>query len=333
MLIDKELKNFGGEEDAEIPLNQILFYKSFYGLRANDLSKFAPPQVAETYSRTAGEYFKSYYELIANIHPEPHRSRVITPHIDRWWHNVSMMPDLDEGNQAKQEEEIYKAFFWALLGKYIDLFEDGYEQNMYRLMVEKLGMENEDSRMIVSNFTPCDQLYEVLDALSIYPLLVRNVLANKEKLIDEELEKSIPLEDGLLLNGLKVFRVKEFEFAEDDGVRSIFDLPLLLKKSVKKEKFIEDKVVRILRTEISEIKDYLSRFYSEKELPLAVRNVLMSQFEKFLKDISVEQESWTDIYHDYLFTRTCEIIAKSLEELQLKEDAKYVIKKKEELSR
>lgn len=332
MLLDKELKNFGGEEDADIPLNQILFYKSFYGLRANDLSKFAPPQTAETYSRTAGEYFKAYYELIANIHPEPHRSKVITPHIDRWWHNVSMMPDLDENNQMKQEEEIYVAFFWSILGKYIDLFETGYDQRMYRLMVEKLGMENEESRLIVSNSTPCDQLYEVLDALSIYPELVRNVIENKEKHISEELEKSIPIEEGLLINGLRKFRVKEFPFAEDEGVRSIFDLPLLLKKSVKTEKFYEDKVVRILKTEINEIKNYLSRFYSAKELPNMIKKVLMEQFEKFLKDIEVEKETWADIYHDYLFTRTCEIIAKSLEELQLKEETKYILAKKEELS-
>lgn len=246
---------------------------------------------------------------------------------------MSMMPDLDDGNQARQEEEVYTAFFWAIVGKYIDLFESGYDQKMYRLLVEKLNMENEESRLIVSNSTPCDQLYEVLDALSIYPELVRNIIANKEKHISEELEKSIPLEEGLLLNGLKNFRVKEFVFAEDDGVRSIFDLPLLLKKSVKKELYYEDKVVRILRTEIKEIQDYLSRFYSEKELPLKMRDVLMAQFEKFLKDIEVEKATWSDIYHDYLFTRTCEIIAKALEELQLKDEAKYILDKKEELSR
>ena len=333
LLLDRELKNFGGQEDAEIPLNQILFYKSFYGLRANDLSKFAPPQMKQTHSRPAGEYFKAYYELVANIHPEPHRSKVITPHIDRWWHNVSMMPDLDEENEKEQEEKIYTAFFWGILGKYIDLFESGYDKKIYCLNVEKLGMENEESRLIVSNSTPCDQLYEVLDAISIYPELMRNIIANKEKHISEELEKSVPLADGILMNGLNNFRVKEFDFIEDDGIRSIFDLPLLLKRSVKKEAFYEEKVLRILRTEIKEVEDYISRFYSEKELPVVMKDIMMSQFEKFLKDIEVEKATWKDIYHDILFTRTCEIIAKSMEELQLKDEAKYILAKKEELSR
>lgn len=333
MLIDKELKNFGGEEDKEVPLNMILFYKSFYGLRANDLSKFAPPQKADTYDRTAGEYYKAYFELISNIHPEPHKSKVITPHIDRWWHNVTMMPDLDEENQKRQEDDINAAFFWGILGKYIDLFETGYDQKMYRLMVEKLDMENEESRLIVSNGTPCDQLYEVMDAISIYPELVKKILANKDRIIKEELEKTEPMEEGFLWSNLKTFRVKEFDLAEDDGVRSIFELPLLMKKSVTRENYYEDKVVKILKTEIEEIRGYVAKFCNDKELPVKMRDILMSQFEKFLKDLEIEKETWSDIYHDYLFTRTCDIIAKTLEDLKLKDEAKYVNEKKLELSR
>lgn len=332
-LIDKELRNFGGEEDKDVPMNMILFYKSFYGLRANDLSKFAPPQKTDTYNRSAGEYYKAYFELIANIHPEPHKSKVITPHIDRWWHNVVMLPDLDEENQARQEEEIYSAFFWGIVGRYIDMFETGYDQRMYRLLVEKLGMENEESRLIVSNSTPCDQLYEVLDSLAIYPELVRNIILNKEKIISEEIDNNVPIEEGFLMNCLKNFRVKEFAFSEDDGVRSIFDLPLLLKKSVTKEQYFEEKVVRILKTEIAEIENYVTRFCGAKELPRKMKEILMGQFEKFLRDIEVEQETWSDIYHDYLFTRTCDIIAKELENLQLKDEAKYINNKKLELSR
>lgn len=57
-LIRKELMNFGGSPDEDIPKNTIMFYQSFYGLRANDLSKFAPPEKSITYNRSSGEYFK-----------------------------------------------------------------------------------------------------------------------------------------------------------------------------------------------------------------------------------------------------------------------------------
>lgn len=42
MLIAKELGNYGGTPDEDIPLNMIMFYQSIYGLRANKLSKFSP---------------------------------------------------------------------------------------------------------------------------------------------------------------------------------------------------------------------------------------------------------------------------------------------------
>ena len=38
MLIAKELGNYGGTPDEDIPLNMIMFYQSIYGLRANKLS-------------------------------------------------------------------------------------------------------------------------------------------------------------------------------------------------------------------------------------------------------------------------------------------------------
>ena len=232
LLIDSELANFGGQEDPDIPLNMILFYKSFYGLRANRLSKFAPPQKGDTYSRSAGEYFKAYYELIEKIHPEPHRSKVITPHIDRWWHNVNMVPDLDDRHQVEQENRIYAAFFWGIAGGYIDLFETGYDERDYRLLNERVGMDDEDNRLIVSNGTPCDQLYEVLDALSIYPSLVNHILDDVDKRVVDEINENVGVRNSMLMTCLKTFRVKEFPFTEDNGVRSIFDLPLLMKKSV-----------------------------------------------------------------------------------------------------
>ena len=333
LLIDKELKNFGGEEDSDIPLNMILFYKSFYGLRANDLSKFAPPEVSETYSRSTGEYFKAYYELIKKIHPEPHRSKVITPHIDRWWHNVSKMPDLDDRNQEMQEERIYAAFFWGLLSGYIDMFDVGHDEKVYRLDAENLGMESEDSVLVVSNSTPCDKLYEVLDSLAIYPELVNRILEDNENLIVDEIEKNRSIDNGILLSSLKSFRLREFPFPADDGVRSIFDLPLLLKKSVTREQFYEDRVVRILKTELDQIQKYLSRFYTEKELPTQLSKVLMEQYDKFLHDIEVEQNEWKDIYHDYLFSRTCGTIENKLKEMMLTDEAARVRERKLELSK
>ncbi len=335
MLIDKELKNAGGVEDEDIGKNMILFYQSFYGLRANDLSKFAPPERSVTSSRDAGEYFKAYYELVDMVHPEAHRSKAITPHIDRWWHVVMKMPDLDEENQTNQERRIYAAFFWGLVGDFFELFDAGTEQKMYRLKVDDLNLEEGYDTLIVSNGTPCDHLYEVLDALAIYPDLVNRILERVENFTTDDVNTngSSSIKEGMLYNYLRTFRIKEYPLGADNKVRSIFDIPMLMKRSVTSDMYHEESVLQILKAEISEIKSHLSRFFTVKELPEMMGALLREQFEMFLRDVEIEKEKIRDIYHDYLFSRTCSIIAKAFEDLVLRTDAKQVQARARELSK
>lgn len=333
MLVSKELKNAGGVEDDDISKNMILFYQSFYGLRANDLSKFAPPEKTPTSNRDGGEYYKAYFELINMLHPEAHRSKAITPHIDRWWHVITKMPDLDEGNQLRQEQRIYAAFFWGLLGDYVDLFDVGAEQRAYRLKVDDLNMESGSDVLVVSNGTPCDHLYEVLDAFAIYPELVDRVLERVEYLTTADINKGIPLEEGMLFSDLKSFRIKEYPLGNDSRVRSVFDIPFLMKRSIKSEQYYEENVLQILRTEISEIRRYLLRFCSEKELPDVLGGLLRQQFDRMLQDLEAENNPARSIYQDYLFSRACSIIAKALENLGLFRESKYVQNCAKELSK
>lgn len=332
-LIGKELKNAGGVEDDDISKNMILFYQSIYGLRANDLSKFAPPERSVTSNRDGGEYYKAYFELINMIHPEAHRSKAITPHIDRWWHVITKMPDLDEENQIMQEQRIYAAFFWGMIGDYVDLFDIGADQQVYRLKVDDLDMDDSSDVLVVSNGTPCDHLYEVLDAFAIYPELVDRVLARVGALTTMDVDKGVSLSDGLLESCLNSFRIREYPLGEDNRVRSVFDIPMLMKKSIKSEQYYEENVLQILKAEISEIKKYLLRFCSSKELPEVMGVILQEQFDMFLADVAEENSRGKNVYHDYLFSRTCSIIAKAFEEIGLTKDAKTVQANAKELSK
>lgn len=332
-LVGKELKNAGGVEDDDISKNMILFYQSIYGLRANDLSKFAPPECSETSLRDGGEYYKAYFELIEMIHPEAHRSKAITPHIDRWWHIVTKMPDLDEGNQFMQEQRIYAAFFWGVIGGYVSLFDTGADQRAYRLNVDELDMDDNSDVLVVSNGTPCDHLYEVLDAFAIYPELVDRVLARVDTLTTSDVDQGISVSEGFLFSSLSSFRVREYPLGDESRVRSVFDIPMLMKRSIKSEQYYEDSVLQILKAEIAEIKKYLLRFCSKKELSEVMGDILRSQYELFLSDVEEENTRSKNIYHDYLFSRTCSIIAKAFEEIGLVKDAKAVQAKVKELSK
>lgn len=331
-IIGKELKNAGGVEDDDIGKNMILFYQSFYGLRANELSKFAPPEHSATSSRDGGAYYKAYFELIQMIHPEPHLSKAVTPHIDRWWHVVTKMPDLDEKNQEMQEQQIYAAFFWGLLCDYVNLYDVGADQRAYRLQVDELGMGSASDILTVSNGTLCDRLYEVLDAFAIYPELVNKVLEKVEDRTTTEVNLDESLEDGLLLTSLGDFRIREYPLGDGKRVRSIFDIPYLMKKSTKPDLYYEDSVLQILRSEISELRGYLSRFCSSKELPEIMGSIMRQQFELYLEDMELETQNAKNLYQDYLFSRTCSIIADAFEKLGLNTDARSVRKKQRELS-
>jgi len=335
-MIQKELRNFGGEPDADIPKNMIMFYKSFYGLRANDLSKFAPPQKSDTYDRTSGEYFRAYYELIEKINPDLRKSTVITPHIDRWWHVISVTPDLDDNNQERLEYNIAAAFFWGLLGKYIQIFEndDSGSGSTYQLMLSSLNMENiGDKTLLVSNGTACDRLYEVLDALYIYPELVNSILKRVDYVCESDVNDNKGADQSMLMSEVKDFRISEFALGEKNGPRSIFDLPILLKKSMITDVYDEERVLRVLKVEIAEVERFLGKFYQKKEYSKEVGKFIIDQFDKFLEDMEIESKVWKNIYGDYLFSRICDIIAMSLEDLGCKTYAAEVHKKRKELNK
>ena len=323
-LIKKELMNSGGSPDEDIPKNTIMFYQSFYGLRANDLGKFAPSVQSETYNRPTGDYFRAYYELVKGIHPSPHFSKEITPHIDRWWHLVTKMPDLDDDNQEKQENEIYAAFFWGLIEGYVKLYEEN-SRKVYKLEVDTLKMD--DSKLIVSNGTECDKFYEVLDAISIYPELVNKINSRIELLKENEMNEGTSLEDGILYTGLNSVLFKEPGLGnrkEAVPATSIFSIPLLMKKSTTQDEYYEESVVQIIKVELAEIKKYLEVFCAEKELPGRMGALVLEQFDKYVKDAEVESEVDKTLFKESLFDRTCAIIASSLEDLGLFADAKHV---------
>lgn len=332
LLIKKELLNYGGEPDEDIPKNMIMFYQSFYGLRANDLSKFAPPEKSMTYNRGSGEYFKAYYELVEGVHPEPHRSKEISPHIDRWWHIITKMPDLDETNQKKQEHEIYAAFFWGIVGRYIDLYEDNSDERIYKLRMDSLGMD--DDRLVVSNGTDCDKLYEVLDAISIYPELIHRILNKIDEITVDDINCGCGIKEGILCTFLESFSLQEPGLGTDKvAANSIFDLPMLMKKSSTPDMYYEDSVIQLLKVELIEIKKYLSKFCNTKELSEEMGNILRDQFEKYLDDIAIESQARKTIYRESLFDRTCAIIAEEFSKLGLKSDYKEIQKKAAELKR
>lgn len=320
-IVRSELMNYGGEADDDIDKNQIIFYQSFYGLRANDLSKFAPPQEGVTYSRGGGEYFKAYYDLVDNIHPDSKISKEINPHINKWWHIVTKMPDLDEENQKRQEEKIYAAFFWALLNGYVHLTEESAGKKIYKLRNIILNLDSDE--LFVSNGTECNLLYEVLDAIAIYPKLTNQILNANEKAIQFDINANKAFKDSALVKSLNRFTLEEPGIGiinEEVPAHSIFDIPMLIKKSLLPDSASakEDTLATdILKVELKELYNTVSRFVPKKDLPEVFSQIILSEFKKHLDSIQIEAAQRPKILKESLFDKTQEILQKALFDLEM----------------
>jgi hypothetical protein len=184
-LIDEHLGNYGGERDSEISPQEILFYSAIYGIRARDLSKYAPARREITEKRPAGSYFSAYHQLVSGIRPSVTETRVITPHLDRRWHTIASMPDLDEGYQEHQLAVVHEALLTGLAYKVI-VWETVHDDTCIYRYRPAGSLERE---FVVSNGTPCDQFYEVEDALMINPVAVNEVLDTVSRRIANYLEE------------------------------------------------------------------------------------------------------------------------------------------------
>ena len=80
---------------------------------------------------------RAYYQLVSGIKPSMSETRVITPHIDRRWHSISRLPDLDEVNQARQLDEIHTALLVGLAYKRINWTPVNNGKRVYRYAAPK----------------------------------------------------------------------------------------------------------------------------------------------------------------------------------------------------
>lgn len=305
-LIATELGNFGASPDEDIPLNMIMFYQSIYGLRANGLSKFSPGDA----NRGPGEYFKAYYELVDCIKPKSDKTPVITPHIDRNWHIVSAMPDLDEANHVAQEKRIYKAFMLGMILDMINYKEISQGKYLYKLHVK--NCESED--FVVSNKTPCDHYYEVLDALTINQVVVKDILATAERMFSREISGAAKMSfSGSLLNEY-INKIKLNEFGKK-GL-TLFDLATLLKVSTPAASFEDGKGVTIMRVMFETVYEYMSSMTMETELANEFGRFVYDQYMKFRDNISWYRENWKDNFSGFIDDMIINI-TEMLEDLEL----------------
>ena len=71
--------------------------------------------------------------------------------------------------------------------------------------------------LVVSNGTPCDHLYEILDSFAIYPELVKKTLARVEELVTADIDDGVLPEECFLIRQLSRFWIVNIHWARKTG--------------------------------------------------------------------------------------------------------------------
>lgn len=165
---------------------------------------------------------------------------------------------------------------------------------LYRLELNDL----EPEEFVVSNGTPCDHYYEVLDALTINPVAVQTILSYmKEKFADERNSSGkLDFEHSYLRRQINELASIEYGKA---GL-SIFDVALLLKVSTPSAEFDKTVGKGIMREILTLIYEYAQTMVLEADLDGIYGKFVLEQFEMFDKNIDWYMDNWKDNFSDYI---------------------------------
>lgn len=323
IILEKHLKG-GVPGDGQVDKYQIVFYQSIYCIRAKDLPKFSAP-VPELHNEFGGVYYRAYFDTIRQISCNPQETEVVSPHLHRDWHLVSILPDLDEQNMKRQEQNIMLAFLRGLM--------------LGRLSYEKKSRVNEDRRYIlrmkkgdgywpeelpVPSGSLCDRLYEVYDALIFNPPIVDAINEDYARSCERERQENTPLEDGRFISALENFRLAEIESAYGLQRLSVLDLPLLYKLTAPRTTYQEESAVLMLDTFLNELRDCIADHSEEADVPQIYLTVLTDQLKLFfthLDELSMTQPGLKD---DSLLRFYKQLINEKLEDMGRYADARRI---------
>ena len=273
--------------------NEIRFFSAIYKLSAKNLSKMRPEMKSlatndESKVEPAGLYFKVYHDRMKNIHPLDSVNTEITPHLQRDWQFINSLPELDEDYQKEYEKRIAKAFVYAIISKKIDYRKQ--DASGFNYAYELIDAETMSPQLVVSNGTYCDQIYEVLDALSISPAYVERLLEMFYDELRDESNYKIDFDKSSFVKNAEGFILEEYS---KDIKLNIFDIPLIYKESSGADYRIEwgEAIISAIIEMVDEVAEKLS---PEKNADTVKLDFLYKLFE-LLDDNLVDLEKLGEI--------------------------------------
>lgn len=255
---------------------EIRFLNAVYDITPDRIRKFSCSISDKIGVRSAGVYHRAYSEYSEDIGPDSEKTKVISTHIDKRWDSIRFMPEIDMDYQSYQIMRIHKAFVYSMLFdivQYQPISHVKENNNIWNYFLENKDEHLE--KMIVSNGTPCDQLYEVLDHFYISSASVKEVLERVENIVGKDMNKKLNYDKTRFYNALKKFTIPESHTRQT----SLFELALMYYSSVPNAQRDNDEIFDIVKAIVSVIEEQINYFENETDREQRLWMVLEEQFK------------------------------------------------------
>lgn len=286
----KDLMPKGSAVDS-VSRYELRFFNALYNLTPNKLNKFAAPHDTETTKKKGGLYYNAYVSYARDIGPDTTKGAKISTHIDKRWDNISVMPELDFGHQDREMLKIHQAMIYGLIYNAIrrcklSLIADD------RMVYKYQNSDEKYVTLAVSNNTPCDEFYEIVDSMYISPFIVSDVATIKAKKDHKDKMHHASFEKTEFKKHLDMFDIEELRLDENDKIvvdkdakkTSLLEIPVFYYASLPSNKRFTGELSAIVDAVIKTFEDELLQWEDKDDVKFLLCKILQDQYDLLLEN-------------------------------------------------
>ena len=167
---------------------------------------------------------------------------------------------------------IHQALLYGLIYKAITLrpMSQATKRSVYKY-------ENSEERYIdlaVSNGTPCDEFYEILDSLYVSAYIVEDMAVVRKKKNDHDCNRNSNYADTLFAKAMEEFHL---DFLHE-GKTSLFEVPVAYYNTLPNSKRYTSELSSLVEAVIKTYQDELSTWESGNDVKFMLCDILKEQF-------------------------------------------------------
>ena len=232
---------------------EIIRYVSIHGLKAQDFDKFSAGD--SSINKEPGDYFLAYKDSVDKL---TKNEKTVTPHLDKRWHLINYMPDINDTQAAQDKRKIMLQFANGLLYGFI--IASKKEDRSIWVFKDKNGNRQE----IKSGDRNLEAKYPILlTGLGSNPFIIDSIKNRIEEMKNRDFDIfNSNLEKHEFLNLLT------------DGYNNLIDILIkyVNEASRAKQDEAKEKITLILEVFLDEVVEYMLNYYgsSRKRTALEV---------------------------------------------------------------